>query len=54
VDVRWRDGQGRPRATTLRLAPGRHTFVLGAPAPPPQSLAGKDTMKPAVATGKAG
>jgi len=59
VDVRWRDGQGRPRATTLRLTPGRHTFVLGAPAPPqlPQTAAGKDLVKPAAATaatGKAG
>ncbi|MBW8874124.1 MAG: CRTAC1 family protein [Acidobacteria bacterium] len=59
VDVRWRDGQGRPRATTLRLTPGRHTLVLGAPAPPqlPQTAAGKDLVKPAAATaatGKAG
>jgi len=64
VDVRWRDGQGRPRATTLRLTPGRHQFVLGAEAPPPQTprtqqttVAGKDTVKPAAvlgAVGKAG
>ena len=57
VDVRWRDGQGRPRATTLRLTPGRHSFVLGAPEPPPQTLAGRDVVKPVAApgaTGKAG
>ena len=29
VDLRWRDGHGRPRAGTLRLAPGRHTVLLG-------------------------
>jgi hypothetical protein len=29
VDVRWRDGAGRVRAETLRLAPGRHRIVLG-------------------------
>ncbi|HEV7784984.1 MAG TPA: CRTAC1 family protein, partial [Thermoanaerobaculia bacterium] len=49
VDVRWRDGQGRPRATTLRLTPGRHSFVLGAPESSPQApqtLAAKDLLKP--------
>ena len=30
VDLRWRDGHGQPRAETLRLAPGRHTVLLGA------------------------
>jgi hypothetical protein len=30
VEVRWRDGQGRPRTKVLRLAPGFHTVVLGA------------------------
>ncbi|MFY9825662.1 MAG: CRTAC1 family protein [Thermoanaerobaculia bacterium] len=59
VEVRWRDGQGRPRATTLRLTPGRHTFVLGAeaPPPPPQTAAGTDGVKPVSvlgAVGKAG
>ncbi len=48
VDVRWRDGQGRPRATTLRLTPGRHGFVLGAPELQiPQTLAARDLQKPA-------
>jgi enediyne biosynthesis protein E4 len=32
VDLRWRDGQGRVRSETVRLTPGRHTLVLGAPA----------------------
>jgi hypothetical protein len=50
VDVRWRDGQGRPQATTLRLTPGRHVFVLGAPEPPQvpqpsQTVAAKDLPK---------
>ena len=49
VDVRWRDGQGKPRATTLRLTPGRHVFVLGAPEPPPQAVAALSAFK-----GKAG
>ena len=29
VDLRWRDGAGRVRAETLRLAPGWHTILLG-------------------------
>jgi len=49
VDVRWRDGQGKLRATTLRLTPGRHVFVLGAPEPPPQAVAALSAFK-----GKAG
>jgi hypothetical protein len=40
VDVRWRDGQGRPQATTLRLTPGRHEIVLGEPTAPPPVVAG--------------
>jgi len=28
VDLRWRDGEGRVRAETLRLAPGWHRIVL--------------------------
>ncbi|HEV7505973.1 MAG TPA: CRTAC1 family protein [Thermoanaerobaculia bacterium] len=49
VDVRWRDGQGWPRTTTLRLTPGRHSFVLGTPESSPQApqtLAAKDLLKP--------
>jgi hypothetical protein len=47
VEVRWRDGAGRTRATTLRLAPGRHRVVLGSPAPAavaavPASMKGKE------------
>jgi enediyne biosynthesis protein E4 len=53
VDVRWRDGQGRPRATTLRLAPGRHTVVLGEAAAPPPLVAGENIVKPAESKGKA-
>jgi hypothetical protein len=53
VDVRWRDGQGRPRATTLRLTPGRHSFVLGAPELQiPPTLAAKDSQKPATTSSK--
>jgi len=29
VELRWRDGEGRVRAETLRLAPGWHRIVLG-------------------------
>jgi hypothetical protein len=29
VDLRWRDGEGRVRAETLRLTPGWHRVVLG-------------------------
>jgi hypothetical protein len=29
VELRWRDRHGRPHATTLELAPGWHTVVLG-------------------------
>lgn len=29
VEVRWRDGEGRPRTTALDLEPGWHTLVLG-------------------------
>jgi hypothetical protein len=58
VDVRWRDGQGRPRATTLRLTPGRHVLLLGGPEAPqtPQTVAARDLQKPtapSVAKGKA-
>jgi hypothetical protein len=28
VDLRWRDGGGRPRSGTFRLAPGRHVLNL--------------------------
>jgi hypothetical protein len=51
VDLRWRDGAGRVRSETLRLSPGRHTILLGAPAAAlPAALA----AKPSSATGKAG
>ena len=56
VDLRWRDGAGRVRAETLRLAPGRHTILLGGPAtavPPPAVAAGTSKTQPA-STGKAG
>jgi hypothetical protein len=63
VDVAWRDGAGRPRTERLRLAPGRHRIVLGAPtASPPATAAGiagiagtaggTGTGKPAISTGK--
>jgi len=53
VDVRWRDGQGRPRATTLRLTPGRHSFVLGAPELQiPPTLAAGEPQKPAATSSK--
>jgi enediyne biosynthesis protein E4 len=47
VAVRWRDREGRPRTTTLRLAPGRHRVMLGAPPPAavataPASFKGKE------------
>jgi enediyne biosynthesis protein E4 len=45
VDVRWRDGQGRLRAATLRLTPGRHSFVLGAPETPLQTVAALSPAK---------
>jgi enediyne biosynthesis protein E4 len=32
VDLRWRDGAGQVHRRTLRLTPGRHRLVLGAPA----------------------
>ncbi len=48
VEVRWRDGEGRPRATTLRLPPGRHRVVLGAAAPRAAAAT------PADSTGKEG
>jgi hypothetical protein len=56
VDFRWRDGAGRVRAETLRLAPGRHTILLGGPTvavPPPAVAAGTSKTQPA-GTGKAG
>jgi enediyne biosynthesis protein E4 len=56
VDFRWRDGAGRVRAETIRLAPGRHTILLGGPtaaAPPPAVAAGTSKTQPA-GTGKAG
>jgi hypothetical protein len=53
VDVRWRDGQGRLRATTLRLAPGRHTVVLGEASVPPPVVAAAEIVKPAESKGKA-
>jgi hypothetical protein len=56
VDLRWRDGAGQVRAETIRLAPGRHTILLGGPtaaAPPPAVAAGTSKMQPA-GTGKAG
>jgi hypothetical protein len=51
VDLRWRDGNGRVQSQTLRLQPGRHTILLGAPAAPPAALA---AAKPSSVTGKAG
>jgi hypothetical protein len=56
VDFRWRDGSGRVRAETIRLAPGRHTIVLGEPtAAPPPAVAASGTPKTQPAgTGKAG
>ncbi len=56
VDFRWRDGAGRVRAETIRLAPGRHTILLGGPAagaPPPAVAAGTSKTQPA-SMGKAG
>jgi hypothetical protein len=56
VDFRWRDSAGRVRAETIRLAPGRHTILLGGPtaaAPPPAVAAGTSKTQPA-GTGKAG
>jgi hypothetical protein len=51
VDLRWRDGNGRVQSQTLRLATGRHTILLGAPAAaPPAAVA----AKPSSFTGKAG
>jgi hypothetical protein len=47
VEVRWRDGAGRPRAMTLRLAPGRHRVMLGGGLP-------AVAASPADATGKEG
>jgi hypothetical protein len=52
VDLRWRDGHGRVQSQTLRLTPGRHTVLLGAPATvPPAPLA---ATNPSSFTGKAG
>jgi hypothetical protein len=41
VQVTWRDTAGRFRQTTLHLAPGWHTVVLGNPAPAPLLAANK-------------
>jgi hypothetical protein len=56
VDLRWRDGDGRVRAETIHLVPGRHTIVLGEPttAPPPAVAAGGTSKMQPAATGKAG
>src|SRR4029077_8412314 len=57
VDFRYRDGSGRGRAETLRLAPGRHVVLLvpGTPTTPPPAVAagGTPRMQPA-GSGKAG
>jgi hypothetical protein len=49
VTLKWRDTAGRPREATLRLAPGWHTVLLGAPATPPALVA-----KAAASTGTKG
>ena len=59
VDFRYRDGTGRVRAETLRLAPGRHTVLLdllGTPTtpPPPAVAAGGTPRTQPAGTGKAG
>jgi hypothetical protein len=61
VDVSWRDGAGRVRTETLRLTPGRHRVLLGAPALPAPAVAQDVTTKttgttqgPKSLTGKAG
>jgi enediyne biosynthesis protein E4 len=56
VDFRWRDGAGRVRAETIRLAPGRHTILLGEPtaAAPANVAAGTSRTQQAAGTGKAG
>ena len=51
VDLRWRDGAGRIQSQTLRLTPGRHTLLLGAPAAAPAATV---AVKPSSVTGKAG
>jgi hypothetical protein len=56
VDVRYRDADGRVRAETLRLTPGRFTILLGAPTAPPSpavATGGPPRTQPA-GTGKAG
>jgi hypothetical protein len=61
VDFRYRDNSGRVRAETLRLAPGRHTVLLGTalpgtpttPPPPAVAAGGTPRTQPA-GTGKAG
>jgi hypothetical protein len=57
VDFRYRDATGQVRAETLRLAPGRHTILLGAPTtplPPPAVAAGGTPRTQPAGTGKAG
>lgn len=44
AELRWRDGSGQPRATTLQLAPGWHTVVLAAPAATPKIAANPITQ----------
>jgi enediyne biosynthesis protein E4 len=53
VDLRWRDAGGQARAATLRLTPGRHRVVLGAPAAA-LSPAVAATAAPASSPGKEG
>jgi len=58
VDVSWRDGAGHARTQTLRLTPGRHRVLLGAPAVPAPAVAQGETTEttqgPKSLTGKAG
>jgi hypothetical protein len=40
VDLRWRDGDGKLRAGTLRVSPGRYRVLLGPGGPVAQALSG--------------